>query len=171
MSQEAYYIFIINFYNTEIVGVFSILNTIAFLIRTVFSLGLRRGAQHFIACHLGREEDGIIRPLFRKFAAEDFLLASAALTALWFLSPSLTLLFFHPYAYLDYLRLMDVELFTIVINYILFYMLLGLQSFRTNEILNIFNYALGYDLIIPSLLVNSNPIRIIFTQVVGYFAI
>lgn len=101
----------------------------------------------------------------------DFLLASAAFTAFWFLSPPFTLLFFHSYAYLDYLRLMDVELFTIVINNIPFYMLLGLQSFRPNEILNIFNYALGYDLIIPSLLVNTNPIRIIFTQVVGYFAI
>jgi len=57
-----------------------------------------------------------------------------------------------------------------VINNILFYMLLGLQSFRLNGILNIFMYATGYGLIIPFLLVNSNPIRIIFTWITGYYA-
>jgi len=80
------------------------------------------------------------------------------------------LLSFHSYAYLDYLRLMDVELFSRVINNTLFYILLGLLSFRLNGILNIFNYALGYDLIILFLLLNSNPIRRIFAWIAGYYA-
>jgi len=165
-----FYIFIIHFYSTEIVGVFSLLSAISFLFSTVFSLGLQQGAQHFISYHLGREEDGMIRSLVRKFTAVGFLLASAAFISLWFLSPTFALLFFHSYAYLDYLRLMDVELFSMVINNILFYMLLGLQSFRLNGILNIFMYATGYGLIIPFLLLNSNPIRIIFAWIAGYYA-
>jgi len=165
-----FYIFIIHFYSTEIVGVFSLLSAISFLFSTVFSLGLQQGVQHFISYHLGRGEDGMIRSLVRKFTAVGFLLSLAAFISLWFLSPAFALLFFHSYAYLDYLRLMDVELFSMVINNILFYMLLGLQSFRLNGILNIFNYALGYGLIIPFLLLNSNPIRIIFAWIAGYYA-
>jgi len=112
----------------------------------------------------------MIRSLVRKFTAVGFLLASTAFISLWFLSPTFALLFFHSYAYLNYLRLMDVELFSMVINNILFYMLLGLQSFRLNGILNIFMYATGYGLIIPFLLVNSNLIRIIFAWIAGYYA-
>jgi len=112
----------------------------------------------------------MIRSLVRKFTAVGFLLASAAFISLWFLSPAFALLFFHSYAYLDYLRLMDVEFFSMIINNILFYMLLGLQSFRLNGMLNIFMYAMGYGLIIPLLLINSNPIRIIFAWIAGYYA-
>jgi len=63
-----FYIFIIHFYNTEIVGVFSLLSAIAFLFSTVFSLGLQQEVQHFISYHLGRG-DGMIRALVRKFTA------------------------------------------------------------------------------------------------------
>jgi len=68
---------------------------------------------------------------------------------------------------------MDVEIFSMIINNILLYMLLGLQSFRLNGVLNIFMYAMGsmgYGLIIPLLLINSNPIRIIFAWIAGYYA-
>jgi len=165
-----FYIFIIHFYSTEIVGVFSLLNAIAFLCSTVFSLGLQQGVQHFISYHLGRGEDGMIRALVRKFTAVGFLLSLGAFATLWVLSPAFALLFFHSYAYLDYLRLMDVEIFSMIINNILLYMLLGLQSFRLNGMLNIFMYAVGYGLIIPLLLINSNPIRIIFAWIAGYYA-
>jgi len=138
-----FYIFIIHFYSTEIIGVFSLLSAISFLFSTVFSLGLQQGVQHLISYRLGRGEDGMIRSLVRKFTAVGFLLASAAFISLWFLSPTFALLFFHSYAYLDYLRLMDVEIFSMIINNILLYMLLGLQSFRLNGMLNIFVYALG----------------------------
>jgi len=138
-----FYIFIIHSYSTEIVGVFSLLNAIAFLFNTVFSLGLQQGMQHFISYHLGRGEDGMIRALVRKFTAVGFLLSLGAFATLWVLSPAFALLFFHSHAYLNYLRLMDVAIFSMIINSILLYMLLGLQSFRLNGMLNIFMYAMG----------------------------
>jgi len=164
-----FYIFIIHSYSTEIVGVFSLLNAIAFLFSTVFSLGLQQGMQHFISYHLGRR-DGMIRALVRKFTAVGFLLSLGTFATLWVLSPAFALLFFLSHAYLDYLRLMDVVIFSMIINNILLYMLLGLQSFRLNGMLNIFMYAMGYGLIIPLLLINSNPIRIIFAWIAGYYA-
>jgi len=85
----------------------------------------------------------MIRALIRKFTAVGFLLSLGAFATLLVLSPAFALLFFHSYAYLDYLRLMDVEIFSMIINNILLYMLLGLQSFRLNGMLNIFVYALG----------------------------
>jgi len=138
-----FYIFVIHSYSTEIVGVFSLLSAIAFLFSTVSSLGLQQEMQHFISYHLGRGEDGMIRALVRKFTAVGFLLSFGTFATLWVLSPAFALLFFLSHAYLDYLRLMDVAIFSMIINNILLYMLLGLQSFRLNGMLNIFVYAVG----------------------------
>ena len=164
-----FYIFIIHFYSTEIVGVFSLLSAIAYLFSTVFNLGLQQGAQHFISYHLGRGEDGKIRELVRKFTIIALLLSSAAFISLWLLSPVLSILFFHTYEFLDYLKLIDVELFSMITVNILLYVLLGLQSFRANGLLIILNYSVGYGLIIPLILLNDNPIRIIYSWIIGYY--
>ena len=164
-----FYIFIIHLYSTEIVGVFSLLSAIAYLFSTVFNLGLQQGIQHFISYHLGRGEDGKIRGLVRRFTVVGLLLSSAAFISLWLLSPALSLIFFHTYAFLDYLKLIDVELLSMIIVNILLYMLLGLQSFRLNGIMNIINFSVGYGLIIPLILLNDNPIRIIYSWITGYY--
>ena len=147
-----FYIFIIHFYSTEIVGVFSLLSAIVFLFSTAFNLGLQQGIQHFISYHLGRGEDGKIRALVRKFTMVGLLLSSTAFVSLWLLSPSLSIFFFHTYAFLDYLKLIDVELFSIIMVSILLSMLLGLQSFRLNGIMNLIKFSVGYGLIIPLLM-------------------
>ena len=164
-----FYIFIIHFYSTEIVGVFSLLSAIAYLFSTAFNLGLQQGIQHFISYHLGRGEDEKIRGLVRRFTVVGLLLSSAAFISLWLLSPALSLIFFHTYAFLDYLKLIDVELFSMIMVNILLYMLLGLQSFRLNGIMNIINFSVGYGLIIPLILLNDNPIRIIYSWIIGYY--
>jgi len=58
VAGSLFYIFIIHSHSTEIVGVFSLLNAIAFLFSTVFSLGLQQGMQHLISYHLGRGRTG-----------------------------------------------------------------------------------------------------------------
>ncbi len=165
-----FYIFIVHVYSTEIVGVFSLLSAIAYLFSTVFIIGLQSGMQHFISYHLGRGEDRAIREFVRKFSILALILSALAFLTLWFLSPFLSLVFFHTYAFLDYLKLIDVELFAMVLNGIMIGMLLGLQSFKMGGIANIAVNAIGYGLIIPMLLVNMNPIRIIYAWIIGYYA-
>jgi O-antigen/teichoic acid export membrane protein len=164
-----FYIFLIHFYTTQIVGVFSLLSAITYLFSTIFTLGLLPGIQHFISYHLGRGEDGTIKLLFRKFSIIGLTLSLLGFVTLWFLSPVLSTLFFHTHAYLSYLRLIDVQLFPMIFLTFLLSILLGLQSFRLNGILSLANNIIGYGLIIPLLLLNADPIRIIYAWIIGYY--
>lgn len=164
-----FYIFLIHFYNIQIVGVFSLLSAIIYLFSTVFSLGLQQGVQHFISFHLGRGDDEVVRSYIKKFIPVAFGLSFLAFAALWLLSPLLGFLFFHTNSYIEYLRLIDIELLFVIINSILLAMLLGLQNFRLNGLLNVLNLAVGYGLIIPFIIMNSDPIRIIYAWITGYF--
>ncbi len=165
-----FYIFIIHvFNNTEIVGVFSLLSAIAYLFSTVFGLGLGVGIQHFISYHLGRGEEGTVRSIVWKFSLVGFGLSVASFLSLWFLSPLLSTLFFHTYAYLWYLRLIDVEILSMIFNGFLISMLFGLQNFKTASIIGMINWGVGYGLIIPFLILNYNPINVIYAWITGYF--
>jgi O-antigen/teichoic acid export membrane protein len=165
-----FYIFIIHFYNsTEIVGVFSLLSAIAYLFSTVFALGLAIGIQHFVSYHIGRGEESVIMVLVRKLLLLGLLMSSASFLSLWVLSPALSLLFFHTFSYLNYVKLLDVELFAMVFNSFLTPILLGLQNFRRSAVIGILNWAVGYGLIIPFLLTGHDPIRIIYAWIIGYY--
>lgn len=164
-----FYIFIIHYYPTQIVGVFSLLSAIAYLFSTIFLLGLNQGVQHFISFHLGRGEDGIVKTLIVRFSIVGLILSVLAFFSLWFSLPGLDTIFFHTNIYIDYLKLTDIEVFSMVIYTILMYMLLGLQSFKLNGLLNLVNYLVGYGLIIPLILMNENPVRIIYGWIIGYY--
>lgn len=164
-----FYIFLIHYYSTQIVGVFSLLSAVAYLFSTIFLLGLNQGVQHFISFHLGRGEDGIVKTLIVRFSIVGLILSVLAFFSLWFSLPGLETIFFHTNIYIDYLKLTDIELFSMVISTILMYMLLGLQSFKLNGLLNLVNYSVGYGLIIPLIIMNENPVRIIYGWIIGYY--
>ena len=164
-----FYIFLVRFYPTNIVGAFSLISAISYLFTTAFSLGLQQGIQHFISYHLGRGEDNAVKSLMKKFTILGLVLSVAAFGSLWLLIPVIMPLFFHTNYYLTYLRLADVELFSMVITNILLYMLLGLQNFKMNGLLNLLNCSVGYGLIIPLILVNKSPISIIYAWIIGYY--
>ncbi|MGC8582056.1 MAG: hypothetical protein ACP5MW_06950, partial [Thermoplasmata archaeon] len=48
-----FYIFIVHFFSTEIVGAIALLSAILALFSIIFSLGLGTGVQHFISYYLG----------------------------------------------------------------------------------------------------------------------
>jgi len=165
-----FYIFIIHIFNsTEIVGVFSLLSAIAFLFSTVFTLGLGTGIQHFISYHMGRGEEDAVKVLVNRMMLLGLLLSAGAFIALWFLSPALAYLFFHTFRYLAYIRLIDVELFSMIFNGFMTSMLLGLQNFKTASIITIVNWGVGYGLIIPFIILNHNPITVIYAWIIGYY--
>lgn len=164
-----FYIFIIHSYSSQVVGVFSLISAIGYLFSIVFSLGLQQGTQHFISYHLGKGEEDYVRAFIRKFLLVSALLSIIGSLSLWSLSPLFSFWFFHTYAYLDYLRLVDVELFSMIFNSILLFILVGLQNFKLNGILNIVNISVGYGLIIPFIIINASPIRIIYAWIIGYY--
>ena len=169
IAGALFYIFLVHFYSTSIVGVFSLLSAISYLFANAFSLGLQQGIQHFISYHLGRGEDDAVKSLIKKFTIVALVLSVAAFGSLWLLIPVITPLFFHTNAYLVYLRLTDVEILSMVITNILLYMLLGLQNFKLNGLLNLVNYVVGYGLIIPLIVLNKSPLVIIYAWIIGYY--
>jgi O-antigen/teichoic acid export membrane protein len=169
LAGALFYIFIIHIFTTEIVGVFALLFAILNLFTTVFLLGLGVGLQHFISYHMGERDDASIRALMKNFILIGFILAIAAFLTLWLTAPYIGLLFFHTLKYLNYIRLLDIELFAMLLNGFLGSMLNGLQNFKKNASILITNYAIGYGLILPFLSIRFDPVMIIFAWITGYY--
>jgi len=127
VARGLFYIFIIHLYSIEIVGVFSLLSAIAFLFSTISSLGLQQDVQHFISYDLGGGDDQVTG---QKVHCSGLPFGLSGIHSSLVSFTASALLSFHSHTYLDYLRLMDVELFSMAINNTLFYILLGLLSFR-----------------------------------------
>ena len=168
IAGALFYIFIIHVYSTQIVGVFALLSAIVVIFNAIFTLGLQTGVQHFISYHLGRREESAIKALVRKVLLIELALASASFATVWVLSPILATLFFHTFLYVNYLKLIDVQLFLTIFSNVLLYILLGLQSFKANSIMTIISWGVGYGLIIPLYLLNRDPIRILYAWIAGY---
>ena len=164
-----FYIFIVRLFSTQIIGVFSLLSAILLLFNSAFSLGLGTGLQHFISYHLGKGEGGKIRAIIKEFALLGIAISFLAFISLWILSPIFSELFFHTYDFLDYIRLIDVELVATVFNSFIFAILLGLQKFKMQAEISIINSGVAYGLVVPFLLLNYDPIVIILAWIVGYF--
>ena len=164
-----FYIYIAHAFTTEIVGVFSLISAIMVLFGNIFSIGLGTGIQHYISFHLGRGEEKTIRLLARKFLLLGFILSLSASAVLWIFSPLLADQLFHTFSYITYLKLIDIEIFATVFNGFLSAMLLGLQNFKANALITMINWSVAYGLIIPLLLFNSDPIRIIYAWIFGYY--
>ena len=169
LASLFFYIFIIRLFITEIVGVFALLNAILVLFTSVFPLGLGLGLQHFISFHLGKDEEGKIRMIIKQFTLIGVALSLSAFISLWLLSPIFSGLFFHTYAFLPYIKLLDVELFAALFNSFIFSILAGLQKFRLGARISIINYAVAYGLIVPLLLLNFSPIMILLAWIAGYY--
>ena len=164
-----FYVFIIRLFSTEIIGVFSLLSAILLLFSNVFPLGLGTGLQHFISFHLGQHDEGKIRAIIKEFILIGIALSFSASVSLWVLSPIFSELFFHTYAYMGYIRLIDVALFSVVFNTFMSSILAGLQNFRLMSEISMINIAVAYGLVVPFLLLNFNPIVIILAWITGYY--
>lgn len=164
-----FYIYIIHYFSSTVVGVFSLLSAITYLFTTCFSLGLATGIQHYISYHLGRGEEGTIKTLVNRLILMGTVMSLAALVSLLLLSPVFARFFFHTYKYLIFLQIITVQLFSSMLNTWLVAILYGLQSFKRGAMLGILNWGLSYGLIIPFLLVSYQPLNIIFAWILGSF--
>lgn len=90
-----FYIYIIHFYSSELVGTVALLLAITSLLNIFFSLGLGYGLQHYISYHTGRNEYGVIREMITKFLPIGVSLGIFSLLSLYLTSPIFAMLFFH----------------------------------------------------------------------------
>ena len=169
LAALLYYIYIIRLFNTEIIGVFSLLSALLLLFSNIFSLGLGTGLQHFISFNLGKHDEGKIRTMIKEFVLLGIVLSLSAFFSLWLLSPIFSKLFFHTYAFMGYLKLLDVELADGIFNGFIFSILAGLQKFKLSAEISIINTVVAYGLVVPFLLLNFNPIMILLAWITANY--
>ncbi|MEM3192743.1 MAG: flippase, partial [Candidatus Parvarchaeota archaeon] len=69
LAGFVFYIYIIHFYPSALVGTVALLLAITALLNIFFPLGLGYGLQHFLSYHLGRKEYSSIKGMIVKFSA------------------------------------------------------------------------------------------------------
>ncbi|MGC9088499.1 MAG: MATE family efflux transporter, partial [Conexivisphaera sp.] len=82
-----FYIFIVHFFSTEIVGAIALLSAILALFQIIFSLGLGTGVQHFISYYLGRKDPDAIGHIIKKMGLVSVLLGIFAFIVTWVSAP------------------------------------------------------------------------------------
>lgn len=163
-----FYIYIIHFYSSELVGVVALLLAIASLLNMVFSLGIGYGMQHFISYHLGKGEFTKIRNIITRFSIIGVCLALISFIFLYLNAPIFTSLFFHSDSYVFLVRLLGIDLFFLVFGSILSGMLVGLQMFKSQAVWNVVGIIISYCLPVVLLYLFNETIFIVIGWATGY---
>ncbi len=146
LAGFVFYIYIIHFYGSELVGTVALLLAIVSMLNIFFSLGTTSGLQHYISFFIGKGEFGKIKNIIRNFSIIAFILAFLGMLAIYFLSPLLATLFFHTFKYITLIKLLSVDLFFTTTSGIFGGMLVGLQKFKSQAKWSIIGLAISYSL-------------------------
>ncbi len=168
LAGFVFYIYIIHFYPSDLVGMVALLLAITSLLNIFFSLGLGYGLQHFVSYHLGRNEYGAIRGLVTKFLIIGLGLAFISLIFLYFSSPIFAMLFFHSLQYTILVKFLGIDLFFMVTCTFLSGILIGLQDFKSQAVWSIVGIMVTYVLPVILLLYFNNAIFIVLGWASGY---
>jgi O-antigen/teichoic acid export membrane protein len=163
-----FYIYIIHFYSSELVGTVALLLAITSLLNIFFSLGLGYGLQHYISYHLGRNEYESIKFLITKFSLVGFFLSVMSLLFLYFSSPIFAMLFFHTFKYVILIKYLGIDLFFMIINTFLSGILIGLQNFKSQALWNVVGTLVTYSLPVVLLSIFNTSLLIIIGWASGY---
>jgi O-antigen/teichoic acid export membrane protein len=162
-----FYIYVIHFYSSELVGVVALLLAIASLLNITFSLGLGYGLQHFISYHLGRRELDAIRRIVIRYSTIGLGLAFLSFVFLYFASPVFATLFFHSLKYLSLVKILSLDLFFMVVSTVLGSILIGLQNFRSQAEWNVVGSIIGYILPVILLFLFNKALFIVIGWAIG----
>ena len=163
-----FYIYIIHFFSSELVGTVALLLAITSLLNIFFSLGLGNGLQHYISYHMGRKEYGKIREIITKFLLIGLSLGILSLLTLYLTSPIFAVLFFHTFKYILLLKYLGIDLFFMVLSTFLSGILIGLQNFKSQALWNIIGVFVTYSLPVVLLAAFNDSIFIVIGWAAGY---
>ncbi|MDA8055100.1 MAG: oligosaccharide flippase family protein [Thermoplasmatales archaeon] len=168
ISGFVFYLFIIHFYSSLLVGIVALLLAVANLMNMLFSLGLGAGLQHFISYHLGRDEYGGVREMVVKFLLTGFSLAMLSLLLVMYSTSGVfAMLFFHSPAYVPLLRCLSIYLMFMVFGSFLGGTMIGLQNFRSEARWRIGGILISYSSALLLLFLFNNSISIVIGWIAG----
>ena len=163
-----FYIYIIHFFSSELVGAVALLLATTSLLNIFFSLGLGYGLQHYISYHMGRKEYGKIREMITKFLLIGLSLGILSLLTLYLTSPIFAVLFFHTFKYILILKYLGIDLLFMILSTFLSGILIGLQNFKSQALWNIIGVFVTYSLPAVLLAAFNNSIFIVIGWAAGY---
>ena len=163
-----FYIYIIHFYSSELVGTVALLLAITSLLNIFFSLGLGYGLQHYISYHMGKKEYGLIKEMITKFLLIGLSLGILSLLAIYLTSPIFAMLFFHTFKYILLVKYLGIDLLFMVLSTFLSGILIGLQNFKSQALWNIVGIFITYSLPVVLLATFNNSIFIVLGWAAGY---
>ncbi|MEM3859812.1 MAG: oligosaccharide flippase family protein [Candidatus Micrarchaeaceae archaeon] len=163
-----FYIYIIHFYSSELVGTVALLLAIANLLSTFFPLGLGYGLRHFLSYHLGRKEYSSMKGMIVKFSAIGLALSALSFIFLYFSAPIFAFLFFHSLKYTVLVKFLGIDLFFIIIGTFLSDVLIGIQNFKSQAEWNIVCTIVTYVLPIILFIHFNSTIFIVLGLASGY---
>lgn len=163
-----FYIYIIHFLSSELVGTVALLLAIASFLNIVFSLGLGYGLQHYISYHIGRRDFGAIREITTKFLLIGLSLGILSLLGLYFTSPIFTNLFFHTLKYILLVKYLGIDLLFMVLSTFLSGILIGLQNFKSQAVWNVVGILISYSLPVAFLALFNNSLLMVLGWATGY---
>ncbi len=162
-----FYIYVIHFYSSELVGTVALLLAIVSLLNIFFSLGIGTGMQHYLSYFLGKNDYGIIRTIVYKFIIISILLGFTGLLFIYIASPMFALLFFHTFKYIILIKLISIDLFFTLISGLFGQMLVGVQKFKLQAKWNVIGVIISYSLPVILLYVFKNIDLIVIGWAVG----
>ncbi len=151
-----FYIYVIHFYGSELVGTVALLLAIVSLLNIFFSLGTGNGLQHYISFFLGKGDYNKIRAIIVNFSIITIILASIGLIVIYVLSPELATLFFHTFKYIVLIKMLGLDLFFTLTSGLFGSMLIGLQKFKSQAKWNIVGTGISYSLPVLFLIFTKN---------------
>ncbi|MGC8497808.1 MAG: flippase [Thermoplasmata archaeon] len=162
-----FYIYVMHFFSSELVGTVTLLLAIVSLLNIFFSLGLGTGMQHYLSYFLGKNDYGIIKNIIYKFIIISVLLASAGLLFIYMASPAFAFLFFHTFKYILLIELISIDLFFTLLSGFFGSMIIGLQKFKSQAKWNIIGLIISYSLPVIFLYIFKNVSLIVIGWAAG----
>ena len=143
-SGMIFYLIIVRMFSTSSVGAIALFLAIIGLFQVVFSFGLGTAAQHFTSYSIGKGDNASAARVFYKIISYGFAVSIAGFTALFLLSPVISLIFLHSNYYAGLVKLLSIVLLGNILYSILNGTLLGLQNFRLTAFINIVIWVFYY---------------------------
>ncbi|MEM3846496.1 MAG: oligosaccharide flippase family protein [Candidatus Parvarchaeota archaeon] len=168
LAGFVFYIYIIHFYPSALVGTVALLLAITALLNIFFPLGLGYGLQHFLSYHLGRKEYSSIKGMIVKFSAIGLALSALSFIFLYFSAPIFAFLFFHSPIYIQLIKFLGIDLFFMVLSTFLSGILIGLQNFKSQAKWNIIGIIVTYTLPVILLIFFNKTVFIVLGWASGY---
>ncbi len=168
LSGFLFYIYIVRVFTTEVVGVVALLSAMMILFSTIFGVGLNFGVQHFISYYMGKNDPESLRAVVKEISIVLILVSILAIVFMWFSSPAFAYLFFHTYRYLDIIRIMGFAVVASLGANVTGGMVLGLQKFGANGLINIAYTVAMYSAIVILLQFSVSPLVVVVGWTAGY---